>query len=283
MPAGGGALRNVTGSWDLDPSGVRWSRDSKTVYFFAETRGTRHLCAAAGAGGPVRQVTAGERQLRGFTFSADGKWLAYTASDVTRPTELYVAPAAGGPERRVTSFNDAWLAQLAIIPADTFWFAGTGGLRIEGWLMRPYGYQAGKMYPLVLSIHGGPHSNYGNVFFPEFQMLAGQGYWMLFTNPRGSSGYGHAFTVATRGRWGMEDFRDLMQAVDVVIARGGGDTAKLAVVGGSYGGVQAEWGGGAHPGGPGGGADPAAFHLDSRDGAPPPPGAHGFRVLCGAL
>src|SRR2546428_10839390 len=125
--------------------------------------------------------------------------------------------------------------------------------------MRPYGHQAGKKYPLVLSIHGGPHSNYGNVFFPEFQMLAGQGYWMLFTNPRGSSGYGHAFTFATRGRWGMEDFRDLMQAVDVVIARGEGDTAKLAGVGGSHGGLLAKWGGGATPPVAGGGDDRAVF------------------------
>src|SRR2546428_12114811 len=113
--------------------------------------------------------------------------------------------------------------------------------------MRPYAYQAGKKYPLVLSIHGGPHSNYGNVFFPEFQMLAGQGYWMLFTNPRGSSGYGHAFTFATRGRWGMEDYRDLMQAVDGVVARGGGGTAKLAGLGGPYGGVLDERVGGGTP------------------------------------
>src|SRR2546427_10300570 len=97
------------------------------------------------------------------------------------------------------------------------------------------------LFRSVLSIHGGPHSNYGNVFFPEFQMLAGQGYWVLFTNPRGSSGYGHAFTFATRGRWGMEDYRDLMQAVDVVIARGEVDTTKLAVLGGSYGGFMTNW------------------------------------------
>lgn len=109
--------------------------------------------------------------------------------------------------------------------------------------MKPHGYQPGKTYPLVLSIHGGPHSNYGNVLFPEFQMLAGQGYWMLFTNPRGSSGYGHSFTFSTRGRWGMEDYEDLMQAVDVAIARtkGGVDTTRMAVLGGSYGGFMTNW------------------------------------------
>ncbi len=249
IPATGGASRNLTADWNLDPSAPTWSADGKTIYFNAETSGNVHLFAVTASGGPVRQVTTGERQLRGFTISADGRSLAYTSSDITHGTELYVAPFAGGKgggggaERRLTSFNDSLVKQVAVIPADTFWFNGVGGLKIEGWLMKPYGYQPGKHYPLVLSIHGGPHSNYGNVFFPEFQMLAGQGYWLLFTNPRGSSGYGHDFTFSTRGRWGMEDYQDLMQAVDVAIARtkGGVDTTRMAVLGGSYGGFMTNW------------------------------------------
>jgi dipeptidyl aminopeptidase/acylaminoacyl peptidase len=240
--AGGGAARNLTAGWALDPGEPSWSPDGKTIYFSAETRGSLHQFAVAPTGGPVRQVTAGERQLRGFSRSADGRTLAYTASDITHPTELFVQ-SSGRAERRITSFNDSLLGQVGLIPADSFWFTGTGGLPIQGWVMRPHGYQAGKRYPLVLSIHGGPHSNYGNVLFPEFQMLAGQGYWMVFTNPRGSSGYGHAFTFSTRGRWGMEDYEDLMQAVDVVIARanGGVDTTRMAVLGGSYGGFMTNW------------------------------------------
>ncbi len=242
IPAAGGTVRNLTADWPLDPGSVTWSPDGKTVYIDAETRGNVHLFAVAATGGAVRQVTSGERQLRGFSRSADGRSLAYTASDVTHAAELWVAPLASPTqERRLTSFNDALLAGVSMIPADTFWFTGVGGTRIEGWLMKPYGYQPGKAYPLVLSIHGGPHSNYGNVLFPEFQMLAGQGYWTLFTNPRGSSGYGHAFTYATRGRWGMEDFQDLMQSVDVVIARAGVDTTRMAVLGGSYGGFMTNW------------------------------------------
>jgi dipeptidyl aminopeptidase/acylaminoacyl peptidase len=241
---GGGTARNLTADWSLDPSSPIWSPDGKTISFSAETNGNVHLFSVASTGGPVRPVTTGERQLRGFTMSADGRTLAYTASDITHGTELYVAPVfARAAERRLTSFNDSLFTQATVIPADTFWFTGAGGLKIEGWLMKPYGYRPGKSYPLVLSIHGGPHSNYGNVLFPEFQMLAGQGYWVLFTNPRGSSGYGHAFTFATRGRWGMEDYQDLMQAVDVAIARtkGGVDTTRLAVLGGSYGGFMTNW------------------------------------------
>jgi dipeptidyl aminopeptidase/acylaminoacyl peptidase len=251
VPATGGTARSLTTDWNLEPGNPTWSADGKTIYFNAESSGNVHLFAVAAAGSPVRQVTSGERQLRGFTISADGRSLAYTASDVTHGTELYVAPltrggdggGGGGAERRLTSFNDSLFKLVTLIPADTFWFTGVGGLKIQGWLMKPYGYQPGKTYPLVLSIHGGPHSNYGNVLFPEFQMLAGQGYWMLFTNPRGSSGYGHAFTFSTRGRWGMEDYQDLMQAVDIAIARanGGVDTTRMAVLGGSYGGFMTNW------------------------------------------
>ena len=246
MPAagGGGPVRNLTSGWDLDPSGPAWSPDSKTVYVSAETRGNIHVFAAPATGGSVRQITTGERQLGGPAITRDGKLLAYSASDATHPAELFVAPvgrAGPGPDKRLTSFNDSLLAQLVTIPADTFWFTSVGGLSIEAFVMRPYGYRPGKSYPLILYIHGGPHWNYGNVFFPEMQLLAGQGYWVLLVNPRGSTGYGHDFTFATRGRWGMEDYQDLMKAVDVAIARGGVDTTRLGVAGGSYGGFMTNW------------------------------------------
>ena len=247
IPAAGGTARNLTAGWDLSPGDPEWSPDGKTIYVAAETRGNAHLFAVpvAGGGGAVRQATSGERTLRNFTLSKDARSVAFVGSDITKPFELYAAAlsATGVPsaERRLTTTNDSLLTGLTMIPADTFWFTGTGGLRIQGWLMKPHGYQPGRKYPLVLSIHGGPHSNYGNILFPEFQMLAAQGYWTLFTNPRGSSGYGHGFTFATRGRWGMEDYQDLMQAVDIVIARGEVDTTRMAVLGGSYGGFMTNW------------------------------------------
>jgi dipeptidyl aminopeptidase/acylaminoacyl peptidase len=244
VPATGGSVRNLTLTWDLDPEIPFWAPDGRTLYFAAETRGSVHLFAVAAAGGPVRQVTSGERQLGGFDLSRDGRALAYTGSDVTQPGELFHAPVAAagaGPERRLTTFNDSLLARLVATPADTFWFTGVGNQRIEAWLMRPHGYRAGRRYPLILYVHGGPHWNYGNVFFPEFQMLAGQGAWVLLVNPRGSTGYGHAFTFATRGRWGLEDYQDLMQGLDVAIARGGVDTTRLGLAGGSYGGFMTNW------------------------------------------
>jgi dipeptidyl aminopeptidase/acylaminoacyl peptidase len=107
--------------------------------------------------------------------------------------------------------------------------------------MKPFGYQPGRKYPLVLYIHGGPHSAYGENWFDEFQNLAGAGMWVLFTNPRGSSGYGADFTYATRGCWFAEDYEDLMQAVDVVARRPDVDSTRMGVTGGSYGGVMTAW------------------------------------------
>jgi dipeptidyl aminopeptidase/acylaminoacyl peptidase len=242
MPVAGGAVSNLTGGWNLDPRGLEWSADGSSISFNADVEGNVHLFRVAVRGGPVTQVTQGLRQLSGFSTSADGKVMAYVSSDVTHPSELFVTRGEESGERRLTGFNDQYLSEVAAIPADTIWYPSVGGLKIEGWLHKPYGYEAGKRYPLILYIHGGPHGQYGNVFFHEFQMLAGQGYWVLFTNPRGSTGYGHDFTYATRERWGMEDYQDLMKGVDEVIRRTGQvDTTRMAVLGGSYGGFMTNW------------------------------------------
>ena len=239
-PAAGGEPRNLTSGWTLDPGAPEWSPDGTSLSFDADVEGNVHLFRVPARGGPVTQVTQGLRQLSGFSTSADGKVMAYVSSDITHPSELFLSRA--GAEKRLTGFNDEYLSQVAALPADTLWYPSVGGLKIEGWLHKPYGYEAGKKYPLVLYIHGGPHGQYGNVFFHEFQMLAGQGYWVLFTNPRGSTGYGHDVTYATRKRWGMEDYQDLMKGVDEVIRRTGQvDTTRMAVLGGSYGGFMTNW------------------------------------------
>jgi len=242
VPAAGGEPVNLTRTWDLDPGAPDWSPDGGWLLCSAESEGSTHLFRVPARGGSVEQVTRGLRSLQGFSTSADGATMAYTGSDITHPVELFVSGADGSGARKVTTFHDAYVAATALVPVDTIWFRSVGNLRIEGWLMKPTGWEPGRTYPLVLSVHGGPHSSYGNVYFHEFQMLAGQGYWVLITNPRGSTGYGHPFTYATRGRWGMEDYQDLMKAVDEVVRRTGQvDTTRMAVLGGSYGGFMTNW------------------------------------------
>ena len=154
---------------------------------------------------------------------------------------MYLAAADGTGERKVTNFNAKLNAEISWPDAERFTYKSVGGLEIEGWLQKPFGYQPGQKYPLVFYIHGGPHGAYGENWFDEFHNISGAGKWVLFTNPRGSNSYGAAFTYATRGRWGLEDYQDLMKAVDIAAVRPDVDSTKMGVTGGSYGGFMTAW------------------------------------------
>jgi dipeptidyl aminopeptidase/acylaminoacyl peptidase len=191
--------------------------------------------------GAMTEVIGGRRRISGFTYDDRFTKVAYVATSIDKPTELYIADIDGRNERQLTSFNEALNREIAWPAADRFTYASVGGLEIEAWLQYPHGYDASKKYPVVLYIHGGPHSAYGEGWFDEFHNLTGAGMFVLFTNPRGSSGYGADFTYSTRGRWGLEDYEDLMKAVDIVAARADVDSTRMGVTGGSYGGFMTAW------------------------------------------
>jgi dipeptidyl aminopeptidase/acylaminoacyl peptidase len=231
---------NLLGAWRYEPDGLAWLPGG-AMMFNAQVGGRTALFRLDPATRRPVEVLAGRRVMRGFSFDASGAKVAYVATSVTRPTELYVADVGGANERRLTSFNDRVNAEVAWSDAERFTYQSVGGLEIEGWLMRPYGYQAGRRYPVVLYIHGGPHSQYHEGWFDEFQNLAAAGMFVLYTNPRGSSGYGADYTYSTRGRWGDEDYQDLMKAVDIAVRRPDIDSTRLGVTGGSYGGFMTAW------------------------------------------
>ena len=241
-----GAVKVLTEGWRYEPGGMDWL-PSGEIAMSADIGGASALYLVNAATGARREVLAGRRKLNGFTYNAAGTQVAYVSTSVTKPTELYVAGTDGRGERRLTSFNDAINAQVAWSDAERFTYrmprrAGSAdSLEIEGWLMKPFGYQTGRKYPLVLYIHGGPHSQYGEQWFDETQNLAAAGFMVLYTNPRGSSGYGADFTYDTRGRWFAEDYEDLMKAVDIAAARPDVDSTRMGVTGGSYGGVMTAW------------------------------------------
>jgi dipeptidyl aminopeptidase/acylaminoacyl peptidase len=191
--------------------------------------------------GTMEEVISGRRRIVGLTNDEDYERVAFVATSIDQPTELFIADMDGGNERRLTGFNDELNWEIAWPSAERFTFESVGGLEIEAWLQYPHGYQEGGKYPLVLYIHGGPHSAYGEGWFDEFHNLTGAGMFVLFTNPRGSSGYGADFTYSTRGRWGREDYEDLMKAVDIVVQRDDVDAERLGVTGGSYGGFMTAW------------------------------------------
>jgi dipeptidyl aminopeptidase/acylaminoacyl peptidase len=235
----GGTPKNLLGTWQYEPAAIDWLPSG--IQFTAEIGGRTAVLKADMNGGAPKELVGGRRQIRGTAYDPAGKVMAFVATSMTRPTELFVANADGTGERKLTGFNDAVNADVVWSDAERFTYKSVGNLEIEGWLMKPYGYEAGKKYPLVIYIHGGPHSAYGEGWFDEFQNLAAQGMWVLFTNPRGSSGYGADFTYSTRGRWGMEDYQDLMKAVDIAAARPDVDSTKMGATGGSYGGFMTTW------------------------------------------
>jgi len=237
-----GGVRNLTSDWPLSPGAPEWKRDGEAIRFSAGIGGAVHVFEVPLGGGPVRQVTSGERQVHSVSYSGDQTLMAYTATDAETPAEVFVSRSDGGAEHRVTTFNDRWLSEVTRVPAERVTWRVSDGTEIEGWVVKPVGYEPGRRYPMILKIHGGPHGAYGNTFFQAFHVLSASGFFVLYPNPRGSSSYGNEFEYATRGEWGEMDMEDFLTGVDAVLERYPDiDPARLGVSGGSYGGFSTNW------------------------------------------
>ena len=223
-----------------DRGGVEpaWTATGSEIVFGATDGGNANLYAVT-MQGEVRQITSGDQSIT--SFSLVGNSIAYTGNHVLNPGDIYVTDLVGTSSTRLSSVNDAFLNELELVEPERIVFKSALDWEIEGWVMKPVDYKPGKLYPLVLHIHGGPHATYGNAFFHEFQLLAAQGYGVVYTNPRGSKGYGSEFTKGVVGDWGGNDYVDLMEAVDCCIEQGWVDPLRLGVTGGSYGGYMANW------------------------------------------
>jgi dipeptidyl aminopeptidase/acylaminoacyl peptidase len=149
--------------------------------------------------------------------------------------------AGAPPLRQLTHFNDALFARLTLTPPQAITYRSFDGREIEAWVQRPPGYPAGKPYPMILDIHGGPHGAYGYTFFHETQWMAAKGYVVIYPNPRGSTAYGQEFGNVIQYRYPGDDFKDLMAGVDELVRRGDADPKRLGVTGGSGGGLLTNW------------------------------------------
>ena len=215
--------------------------DPGTVLFCVEDAGNNHLyrVAADGSAGP-EPVLTGDFQLAGY--DAVGGRVVHAAHTPTSLSELYAG------DRRLTDVGRGFAEGRELVPPERFLAVSADGSEVEAWVMRPAGFDPGRKYPALLNIHGGPFTQYGNKFFDEFQVYAGAGYAVVYSNPRGSSGYSEAWGRAIRGPgdagpgWGSVDYDDLMAVVDEAIKRFEFiDPDRLGVMGGSYGGFMASW------------------------------------------
>lgn len=219
----------------MDPRPPAWASNGESLYFRAIERGAQPLYRVM-LGGKPGAVTPAHAVVDSFDIASNT--LAYTLSTEQRPPDLYIAHADGSAARRLMDLNE-WLAGVSLQAPREVEFAGADGLHIHGWHLPPAGIP--RSAPLVLNVHGGPHGCFGNAFVLEFQLLASQGYGVLYLNPRGSVGYGKDFTYAVREDWGGNDFQDLMAGINYAIDAGWADPERLGITGLSYGGFMTNW------------------------------------------
>lgn len=216
--------------------GSSWKICGDTLYYISTVeRGSRIEALDLNTGDT--RVLTGEGSVECLDIA--GGRLTYLAFRGNRPGELYTME--NGAERQLTHSNDAFLEGVELSAPEPVEVDTLAPVPIQGWVMKPLDYTPGRKYPAILSIHGGPRLSYGDVFFHEMQMLAAEGYFVIFCNPRGSEGRGNEF-ADIRGRFGSIDYDDLMRFLDGVLARFRDiDPERLGVGGGSYGGFMTNW------------------------------------------
>lgn len=239
MGLDGANPRELAAGLDRTPQNVIWAKDNSGVYFGADDRGSRNLYFAA-LRGAHRQVTKGTHMLSVSDISAAGQAVG-VLSDFHNPADV-VAFSLGNPAvKKLTQVNADVLQGITLGEVEEIWYKSTDNFDIQGWIVKPPQFDPAKKYPLILAIHGGPHAMYNVGFNFTWQHHAAEGYVFLYTNPRGSSGYGSAFGNAIKNDYPNKDYDDLMNGVDEVIKRGYIDDKNLFVYGGSGGGVLTSW------------------------------------------
>jgi acylaminoacyl-peptidase len=231
---------------DREPQNPTWAKDGGGVYVQYSDNGNCRI-ALVHLDGRVESLvdnvggTELGRPYASGSFSTGGGVLAYTVTNPARPADVAVRAANEDKSRKLTSLNDGWLAGKTLAAVEETSFEAPDGKRIQGWVVQPPHFDPMKKYPLILEIHGGPSLDYGPYFAAEMQLYAAAGYVVLYTNPRGSTGYGEAFAQLINHKYPGPDFDDLMAGVDAMLKRDYVDPKNLFVTGGSGGGILTAW------------------------------------------
>jgi dipeptidyl aminopeptidase/acylaminoacyl peptidase len=255
VPFDGSALpRNLTEKYDLHVSPMvindmgqpevmppTWSNDSRTLYFPVEIHGSSVLQSISSEGSDLLTLIGEGGVVGSFSFDRNQRQMAYFYGRIDDPGQVYVQDHTNSKSRGLTRINRDLLNQIDLGEIETHWIKGPAGNDLQGWIMKPPGFDARKKYPSILEIHGGPLTQYGYFFMHEFYFLAAQGYVVYFSNPRGGRGYGEAHAKAIWGDWGNADYLDVMAWTDFVAKQPYIDRPRMGVTGGSYGGYMTVW------------------------------------------
>jgi dipeptidyl aminopeptidase/acylaminoacyl peptidase len=239
--SGGAASQLAVKDLDLIPTELHWPA-AGSQFFVAGVKGETQIFRADPAAHTFSAVTSGPRGVHAFDLNAGAGKMVYLANDFQHLDDLYVANLDGKGERQLTHLNGSVWAQIDLQPVERLQFKSTDGWPVEGFFVKPLGWQPGKKYPMVLVIHGGPLGMFGVDWYHEFQVYAAKGWAVFFCNPRGSTGYGEKFERGEINNWGGMDYQDVMAGVDTALKQNPWiDPDKLGVTGGSYGGYMTNW------------------------------------------
>jgi len=253
----GSTPKNLTATYDYDISGgiggdqaaprgqnrkpILWSADQSSLLVVAAEKGSANLKRVTIASGKIEPITDGLQDVVAYSATPDSSTIALTLSTQTAINDIAVLRGPREKPRPITRVNEQLFDGITQSQPEEMWYKSFDGRNIQGWILKPPDFDPAKKYPLILEIHGGPHSAYGNTYTHEFQWMAAKGYVVLFTNPRGSTSYGQDFGNIIQFHYPGDDYKDLMAGVDEILKKGYVDPNRLGVTGGSGGGLLTNW------------------------------------------
>jgi dipeptidyl aminopeptidase/acylaminoacyl peptidase len=237
-----GTSRIVSGTFDNWIDDFHWSGDGKSIVFTGPVEGHNPLYRLDVAGGTFAKLFD-DQTIDAFEVAKNGSDLFYIHRSVGEPSEIYRATLAGGAasRRKLSHVNDAFASEVDVRPAESMWVTGANNEKVQVYIVKPHGFDPAKKYPLILNVHGGPQSQFGDAFRADWQVYPGAGYVVAFPNPHGSTGRGQAYTAEISGDWGGAVFEDLMKVTDALEQLPYVDKNRMGAMGWSFGGYMMDW------------------------------------------
>lgn len=230
----------LTEEFDYPADELTWSSDSKTIYFTADKRGYSPVFKVDLGTKSIQQVTD-DKASAGFQVSPDGETIFLKFSKVDMPGEIYSYKINSAQYSQITYFNKRLTDEVDFRPAEQIWINGANGVPVHVFIVKPFGFNESKKYPLVINVHGGPQMQWMDSFRADWQVYPGSGYVVAFLNPHGSTGYGSKYTEAISKDWGGKVFEDVMKVTEALEKLPYVDGSRMGAMGWSYGGYMMNW------------------------------------------
>jgi dipeptidyl aminopeptidase/acylaminoacyl peptidase len=237
------AIKPLTDGVDRPVESFAWMPDSTRLAYVVSDRGKTNVQLVAVTGGGARRMLGGPSHVDDVQFTPDGKTMIFSEHSGSKPMEIYRVTSAGGAPENLSRMNAAAVDRYQLTPMEEFTVEGAERTRVHSFLVKPYGYDAKKKYPVLFLIHGGPQGAWGEAWSYRWnpQVFAAAGFAVVMPNPRGSTGYGQRFTDEVSDDWGGRVYDDIMAVVDHVAKQPWANSERFAAAGGSYGGYMVNW------------------------------------------